>query len=320
MQQRQNETNNVGLNKWLCYEFDDELIEYLAITMNDFYQKMINSDNIKPDIRTFESLLSILSYYGNAQLSLHFFSELTKVYDLRPDIAIFNCLIACYCNQISLNSNELKAELFDFMQQNIEKTFDVYKNAKNLLIAPNICTMKLLFHCMHCRILLTHNLSTEYTMECNETLLDELYNDDLINYEIQIDEELAHYIVHCWIMIGRYDKTAQIYKDLYLGKKIISHWTENDCINLTNIPKKIYDDVWMFYLQYTIEHEMDKLIQLNELKIVIPKFDIDDRGIDVIQNEIEQIMDITLNAFKIEENDNSVCFILEDCKNHFIAK
>ena len=319
-----------GLNKWLCFEFDDELIEYLAVTMNDLYEQMVKVDNIKPDIRTFESLLSILSYYGNSELSLHFFTELTKVYGLRPNIYIFNCLIACYCNEISLFSEKNAYEQqIDFMETNIDKIFGVYSKSKGLLVAPNVDTMKLLFHCMNARILLTQNKvidddeeeESEYTMESNEQITDMLYNEDMINYDIAIDEELAHHIVHCWIMFEEYKSenmvsAVEIYNDLYLEKKVISHWKDSDCIDLTKIPKKLYEDVWLFYLQYVMEHEMDKLLQLNELKILIPKFEIDDRGIDDVQSEIEKLMDVKLSV-PDECNDDYMCFILHDCKSVF---
>ena len=293
-----------GLTKMLCFEFDKEMIEYLPTVMTDLFDTMIKQDHIEPDIKTFEYLLSIVSYYGNSSLCLYYFKQLSNTYNLRPSINIFNNMISCYCNEISLFSNDeqnindalyLEKQL-DLIETNIERIFAIYDNCKQLLVAPNIDTMKLLFHTMSARLLLSQNMEhkqQEYTMEYNQHLLTMLLNDDIPNYDITIDTELAYYILHCYISIGYWQNqelqhAVEIYDKFYLEQNIISHWTEDKKINLTNIPKNIYDEDWQFYIQYIVEYEQHKLDDLDVVNILIPSFEIGQK--EKIEQEIQALM------------------------------
>merc|ERR1712113_228919 len=149
-----------------------------------------------------------------------------------------------------------------------------------------------------------------FSIEYNEKLLHILYDIDIVNYNIQIDKELGYYIIQCWIMLG-YWKNDNELKDAFkicdtlCKNNVISNWRDNECIDLVDIPKGIYEDCWMFYLQYTMQYEMSKLINLNDLKIMIPIFELN-RGVDVIKSEIEQLWDVKLNE-NIKSNDNEIC-------------
>ena len=325
-----------GLARMLCFEFDEELVEGLPRIMNDLYEQMTNKEKISPDLMTFECLLSILSYYGNSSLCLHYFKQLTNEYNLRPNVNIFNALISCYCNEISLFSNRDEnvndalyyEKQMDLMETNIDKVLQVYDNCKQLLIAPNIDTMKLLFHCMNARLILSQNKmeneeeNMDYTPEYNQNLLNVLFNDDIANYDIDIDSELAYQIMHCWISLGYWmdsdlQPAMEIYNKLCEERKIISHWVDGDCISLVNIPKGMYEDCWEFYLLYVIQYEMDKLLNVDDLRIEIPKYIMDDKHIEGIQEEIEQLWDVDLAMGKIE--DGCISFVLKQCKDIFIA-
>ena len=135
------------------------------------------------------------------------------------------------------------------MEINIEKIFQIYENCKNLLIAPNTDTMKLLFHSMNARILLSQNNNQneneneqnddndddndEYTVLYNEEILNTFCQTDIKNYEIKLDKELIHYIMNCYILISEWKEddfisAFQIYKQFYLQNKKTSHWNKNN--------------------------------------------------------------------------------------------
>ena len=67
-------TTGIGaLDKMLCFEFDAELNESLPALIHDVYTEMTESDNVQPDVITFDSILSILSFCGNGPLCLYYF-------------------------------------------------------------------------------------------------------------------------------------------------------------------------------------------------------------------------------------------------------
>eukprot|EP01083_Nonionella_stella_P024975 68788_1 len=328
LQQRQDDDNKAkqGLERMLCFEFESELIEYLPHVMHDLYENMVQKDRISPDIKTFEYLLLILSFYGNSSLCLHYFKQATNVFDLRPTIHVFNSLMSCYCNEISLFAHQNESvsvsdvlyyeKHLELMDTNMDKIWQVYDNCKALLIAPNINTMKLLFHCMNARIMLSQSktMDEEYTKEHNVELLRMLYEDDINNYEVKIDEELGYYVVHCWSMLD-IEYAVNVYRTLY-ENKVMNHWRSDNELCLVNIPQRIYEDCWQFYVQYVIQYEMDKLSDLDELVIVIPSFE-RQRGIDIVQSEMEQVLDVKLMIRESNTDGDEICFVAKDCKAMF---
>ena len=313
------------------------MVESVPIIMNDLYDQMIKRDYIKPNITSYEHLLSILSYYGNSALCLYYFKELTNTYNLRPNIFIFNSLISSYCNEISLfteNEENINDPLyyekqFNLMENNIDRIFQIYDNCKQLLIAPNIDTMKLLFHSMNARIMLSQNKQEsdeyEYTLEFNQNVLNTLENDDITNYNIHIDKELVYHIINCYILLQFWidpnseldmEPVLQIYDNLCKKVSVVPHWRSDNCISLVNIPRSMYEDQWIFYLVYVIEYEMDKLRCLDELRIEIPKYELDNKTIHEIQQEIEQSLGFELCNAQIEEH--CISFVLTQCKDKFI--
>lgn len=345
-----------GLQRWLSSEFDKELIKSVPIVMNNLFDQMIEKDYLKPDIISYEHLLSILSYYGNAALCLHYFKQLTITFNLRPNVEIFNSMISSYCNEISLfNQSEENIndalyfeKQYRLMEVNIDKIFQIYDNCKQLLIAPNIDTMKLMFHAMNARIMLSQNswetkhassniesdeLHHEYSIEFNRDLLNTLENEDIINYEIHIDKELVYYIMNCHILMDHWKNSMnsteeldmipwlQKYNKLCQQLKESPHWNKPNCISLLDIPKSLYDDQWAIYIAYVTEYEMDKLITLDELRIEIPKhlLDADDESHDTklseIKQEIEGWLEQDLSDSKID--DHCISFTLKECKDKF---
>ena len=103
---RMYDENILPLSAILCDNFDEELINLIPKLIDEYYTNMMDIEKIMPNFTTFNIILDMLSYYGKVNECLFYYQQLLKEFQLRPNINIYNCLLAAYCNEIVYKSQK----------------------------------------------------------------------------------------------------------------------------------------------------------------------------------------------------------------------
>ena len=117
----------------------------------------------------FFSIFKLLSYYGHVDLCIKYYDEMISQWKIKPNIEIYNCLIAMCLNKTiidsffgeqndkldkldkhdrhehDMNESTSEEELVLKMKLSIDRVFSIYQDLKKLFIKPQLNTLKLIY-------------------------------------------------------------------------------------------------------------------------------------------------------------------------------
>ena len=256
----------------ICDNFDNELMKSLPNIVKEFYDKITSDDIVKPNIKTFQIMLDILSYYGQVKQCLMFYTELLKIHDLKANISIYNCLLSAYLNQIiyvTEMNNDNETYCINIMTNNTDKIFNLFYNCKTLLIRPNTNTFKILYHSMIGRIFLVNN-ETNNELKSQESSINN-WTKDIENYQIQLDIELLCYFIQLNYIVNENENNIisnklKEWNIINILNKLFINTNNELILDLTQIPSICVDSI-IIICNYLIQHESSLLNKIHKIKI-----------------------------------------------------